>query len=150
MRKTDRWVSAEINMTHPQWGHQVLTCPQCGGAYLHHGAVRTYDRGEDAVVTTVATLVEGRSTARRAASVIARNPSSRRHGLVIAFACEECGCRPELTLAQHKGVSLLEWRFLRVPRRPGEEMDPDMDYPLLREEPVDLGPLHPAEHFPAS
>ena len=38
------------------------------------------------------------------------NPSLRRHGLAICFECEFCGRTIELTIAQHKGQSLLAWR----------------------------------------
>ena len=38
------------------------------------------------------------------------NPSWRRHGLAICFECEFCGRTSELTIAQHKGQSLLAWR----------------------------------------
>ena len=44
------------------------------------------------------------------------NPSDRRHGLAVAFTCEACPFQGELTVAQHKGATLVGWR---VPERGG-------------------------------
>jgi hypothetical protein len=38
------------------------------------------------------------------------NPSWRRDGIAIEFCCEGCGSIGELTIAQHKGVTLVGWR----------------------------------------
>jgi hypothetical protein len=40
-----------------------------------------------------------------------RNPSERRQGLAIAFSCEDCDAKLELTIAQHKGNTIVEWRL---------------------------------------
>ena len=37
------------------------------------------------------------------------NPSARRDGLAIRFWCESCDARPVLTIAQHKGSTLVEF-----------------------------------------
>jgi hypothetical protein len=42
-------------------------------------------------------------------SDLAANPSARRHGIRIEFECEDCGHASQLTLAQHKGETLVAW-----------------------------------------
>ena len=37
------------------------------------------------------------------------NPSDRRDALAVRFWCEGCAAEPVLTIAQHKGQSLLHW-----------------------------------------
>jgi hypothetical protein len=91
--------------------------------------VRSYDRGEDDAVTLVTTVSKGESIIERAASNSTRNPSLRRHGLAIAFACEICAGRSELTIAQHKGATLIEWRFLPDDEYPGDTLPDDVFYP---------------------
>jgi hypothetical protein len=130
-----RWKRAEINLEHEHWALQLLTCPHCRGPYLHHGAVRCYDREEDAEVTTVSTVADGQCSVKLLPSNAVRNPSGRRHGLAIAFECEGCASYLELTLAQHKGISMLEWRFLPADPNPGDEARSGV-YPMLRDEPV--------------
>jgi hypothetical protein len=138
------WREAKIKFSE-DWVNQALACPHCGSACLHHGAVRSYDRPEDADLTTVTTLVKGRSVTEHVDPGNTRNPSVRRHGLAVAFACEGCHSQLELTLAQQKGATLIEWRF--VPADFGKEMRPDIDYPTLQDEPPPSGPLHPTDHF---
>jgi hypothetical protein len=118
----NEWQKAEIQVDHEDWGNQVLVCPACGGPHPHQGNVRLYDRSEDGEETVVTTVGNGHSTVDRVASSQTRNPSERRHGLAVAFVCENCTAVLELTLAQHKGVTLPEWRF-RVD--PAKVWDPD-------------------------
>lgn len=91
----------------PTW----LTCPGCGGNYLHHGMVVVFERDrEDA--PTRATSIDGGAvivSPHSAPWVEARNPSSRRNGLSIQFECETCDARPMLTMAQHKGTTVIAW-----------------------------------------
>jgi hypothetical protein len=89
---------------------QMLACPHYGFANLHHGAVRTYNRPEDPDTTLVTTAGAEGSSIALVASQDTRNPSGRRHGLAIAFGCEGCGQLFELTFAQQKGATLVEWR----------------------------------------
>jgi hypothetical protein len=94
---------------------QVLSCPHCGEIYLHHGTVTVYDRSEDAEasVTTVPhkSFLHPVSRPDR----LGENPSARRHGLAIAFECETCMVHAELTIAQHKGSTWVEWRYVVLP-----------------------------------
>jgi hypothetical protein len=92
----------------PTW----LTCPHCGQSNLHHDAVTVFDRErEDRPVT--ATTVTGDGVYRKEGWAADRaNPSSRRDGLAISFWCEHCPALSELTIAQHKGCTFLEWRVV--------------------------------------
>ena len=92
--------------------HNELLCPHCGGAYMHHAQVDVYTRTEDAE-TTVHTCV-GRSTTTvgTVPSKSTFNPSPRRGGLSVRFWCEICGKDSLLTIAQHKGNTLIDWELL--------------------------------------
>ena len=99
---------------------QVLTCPNCGGDYLHHGTVTVFDRQEDA--EAVVTKISGKHYHTEGpAPPDWGNPSSRRHGLAITFACETCTVSAELTIAQHKGSTQIEWRYIVLPDPESEE-----------------------------
>jgi hypothetical protein len=90
----------------------TLSCPCCGGQFLHHGRVTIFhrERGEDSP-RTLETSVEGPVTlCNITPSATSANPSSRRDGFAIAFYCEECRLDAELTFAQHKGQTLVQWR----------------------------------------
>lgn len=81
-----------------------LTCPVCNYEYIHHGKIRVWDGGE----TAVTRIDIGKGVIRNT------NPSSRRHGLRIAFECEGCGDEKsphnmELCIAQHKGNTQMWW-----------------------------------------
>jgi hypothetical protein len=117
-------------------GLQGLCCPGCGFDYLHSGAVRTYNRAEDAEVTEVTTVERDAISTVVVPSQKVRNPSDRRHGVVIAFGCEGCGELFELMFAQHKGVTLVAWREGKslpdeVPLRE------QVFFPPLADEPLD-------------
>jgi hypothetical protein len=93
-------------------GHRLhyLICPRCRGDNLHHGAVTVYDRAEDDSQTLVMDVRSRRTRSRIEESKNTANPSSRRSGIAIEFWCENCDNTSELTIAQHKGTSFLEWR----------------------------------------
>lgn len=42
-------------------------------------------------------------------NALSGNPSARRDGLRVHFWCEFCGDGLTLNIAQHKGVTLLDW-----------------------------------------
>lgn len=86
-------------------------CPRCGSTYLHQGRVTIFDRGEDGEQTAVTTVDCGLAATHLMPSGEIANPSSRRHGLAIAFDCESCSDGIELTIAQHKGCTEFKWRF---------------------------------------
>jgi len=87
-----------------------LECPTCASRYLHHGRVTLYDRKEDAE-QVLWTEIEGHELKQDLMmSVDSENPSSRRHGMVIDFWCENCDKVHALTIAQHKGCTEIRWR----------------------------------------
>jgi len=112
-------------------GNGSLPCPCCGELCgLHHTGVDVYERNEDSEYVTktevrslvdqcdiVSEEISGPSSVSHQLNVShiknegSGNPSARRHGLAIHFYCEHCGDGIELTLAQHKGHSTLEWRL---------------------------------------
>ena len=73
--------------------------------------VTVFDRAEDAEFTAVTTVDGGLAATHLLPSGQTDNPSDRRQGLAIAFDCESCGEGIELTLAQHKGISVAAWRY---------------------------------------
>lgn len=84
--------------------NQILLCPSCKGANLHHARVDVWDRpGEDQPSTKTSIL------APKGFDPPTYNPSSRRGGISIVFWCEGCSERPVLGVAQHKGSTLLRW-----------------------------------------
>ncbi|MBV8775541.1 MAG: hypothetical protein JO166_24915, partial [Deltaproteobacteria bacterium] len=99
-------------------GQTNLKCPRCGWDFLHLRRITVYDRGEDAEMTSVTTACDGLSATHLLPSREVANPSARRDGMAILFECEACSVdlyrsSPviELTIAQHKGITLLGWRF---------------------------------------
>ena len=91
----------------------VLACPHCPNeieSYLHHGRVTVYARREDEPLVTITEVNNGVAHTKELDSRRSGNPSFRRDGVAICFECEFCGRTSELTIAQHKGQSLLAWR----------------------------------------
>jgi hypothetical protein len=91
-------------------GTDELACPSCGGGNLHHSTITVFSRREDEaeVLQTKVCGVRGTVTVTRDAG--ADNPSRRRDGIAIGFYCETCRVAPELTIAQHKGSTFINWR----------------------------------------
>lgn len=87
------------------YGSELL-CPACGGNYLRHGRIHVYDRSEDSR-TGVHVTVSG--SAVNMNSDMSGNPSGRREGLLIEFFCEQCEAQPVLQIAQHKGLTLVDF-----------------------------------------
>ena len=87
---------------------RVLLCPTCGFEYLHHDRIVTYTRKEDSAADVQVINVPNERSAQPLASIpIPQNPSDRRSGVVISGWCEGCDNRWDLTLAQHKGHTLV-------------------------------------------
>jgi hypothetical protein len=91
-----------------------LTCPGCGGeySYLHHEAVTAYERAEDAPTTRVVRSNGQTLSVEEVPSSRMGNPSTRRDGIAIEFYCELCPTLSKLTVAQHKGCTYMEWRYM--------------------------------------
>jgi 5-methylcytosine-specific restriction endonuclease McrA len=114
----------------------TLACPHCSGHNLHHYGFTDYERGEDAKTVEIVDCgsvlfddkgerhsVYGRinchSFTGGALQVFSdlqgdRNPSARRHGIVIKFWCENCSNISLLCIDQHKGISQIGWRAVKV------------------------------------
>jgi len=120
----------QIQGYHDLFGEGIdhLHCPRCGAESLHQGEVIVYDRSEDQK-TCVKTSVNAGQVSVDPKASNALNPSSRRHGLTIQFACEKCGDAPIiLKIAQHKGSTRIGWAFQHVPlQASGAFHDSDLD-----------------------
>lgn len=90
-----------------------LACPRCGHNYVRVEMVTLYRRGDDAEITEIVRAdMYGKSLHVDAvASDMSGNPSARREGLSLQIRCEECKHPVTLNIAQHKGVTLLNWRL---------------------------------------
>lgn len=96
----------------------TLYCPACRGDNLHHLGVKVFDRAEDAQTITRTEVRGGLIASHLIAGAGAGNPSGRRDGLAVMFECEGCNADPlELTIAQHKGQTLMAWRYTTNPQR---------------------------------
>jgi hypothetical protein len=89
-----------------------LCCPNCSDTYLHHKEVMIFSRQrEDGEVTI--SLIHGAGSSG-GVHVLPyggnRNPSARRDGIAVIFCCEGCDAKIELTIAQHKGETEMQWR----------------------------------------
>lgn len=85
----------------------ILQCPCCGESeYLHHSTIDVFERAEDAAQCLHTQIDRGGATTK--VSKARGNPSMRRHGLSVELSCENCGARSRLTLAQHKGTTIME------------------------------------------
>lgn len=85
----------------------TLLCPNCESTCLHHQSIEVFDRKEDDQTGTH-TLVESGDIVSKHSN-LSGNPSRRRDGIKIHFMCEECDAKPVLTIAQHKGQTLIVW-----------------------------------------
>jgi hypothetical protein len=89
-------------------------------------------REDDLSLLRLTISTGGTVTKATVASDEAGNPSECRHGLAIRLACEHCGGWSELTLAQHKGFTLMRWRAPpdgQPPPPEGEDDDTAYDSP---------------------
>lgn len=86
----------------------ALSCPKCSHTYLNHLQIEVWEREEDAheALVTICTTGGGVSVIRKSTFY---NPSPRRNGARVQFACECCHAKPVLTFIQHKGETLLAW-----------------------------------------
>lgn len=92
-----------LNSYQENVGAEIL-CPSCGGKYLRHERIELFEREEDRGQGLHVSVAEGKALID---TNLAGNPSERRHGLSIHFACELCPAKPVLTIAQHKGTTFL-------------------------------------------
>lgn len=96
--------------------YSTLSCPICRNDYLHQGRITAFDRGEDDETVVKTAVQDGMVSSHMVASVGSGNPSTRRHGLRLAFECENCATlRLDLTISQHKGETHIAWEFIIDP-----------------------------------
>jgi hypothetical protein len=96
-------------------------CPICGSENMHHIGVELFNRHEDSENGEHIQMYVRESHAWRYSNIeppdhsvdddMKNNPSERRSGISIKFICEECEQILELTISQHKGQSLMHWRY---------------------------------------
>jgi hypothetical protein len=86
--------------------NDILTCPSCGYTYMHHVGVEVFDRDREDSETGLHLSVEPGGVVRMDTKQ-AGNPSSRRDGVRIYLWCEGCPEKSVLTIAQHKGLTLV-------------------------------------------
>lgn len=96
-----------------------LQCPGCGGSHLHHTSVEVFSRKEDEeqgshiVVSNTDPQFSGdHDVGLRVNGLMQGNPSSRRSGIAIRFACETCDHASEFLVAQHKGTTFVAQRVV--------------------------------------
>lgn len=83
---------------------QVYLCPFCKYPFTHHGKIEIFGRAEDDRFPNHVTVEDYHVSVDREDS---GNPSGRRGGISIKFWCENCMRVHYITIAQHKGVTLL-------------------------------------------
>lgn len=101
---------AELQLNQNDKSQGAAVCPRCGVETLHQGRVTIFNRKEDAASCFKATI-EHDVVNVEASAAQQGNPSARRQGLTIDFECEGCGEGLQLCIAQHKGSTLIEWRY---------------------------------------
>ena len=84
----------------------VLLCPSCNSPHLHHWRVEVFERAQDEVKGVHVSVEDGKALIDTSQT---GNPSARRHGMAIHFACEVCSGMSVLTLAQHKGNTFVDF-----------------------------------------
>lgn len=111
---------ATFGVTSISMDGDTLQCPRCGGNYLHQDNITVFHRSEDDDLTTVIAQNGEEVQVTKFPSADTCNPSSRRHGLLLEFNCEQChydygDASPEetkpfrLAISQHKGFTFMEW-----------------------------------------
>jgi hypothetical protein len=88
----------------------VLQCPHCGTEYTHQYCVEIFWRDKEDSDTGCHVVsynnLEPQVTLN--SDYMCESPSLRRDGLIIRFVCEACEKHSALTIAQHKGQTLVD------------------------------------------
>lgn len=90
-----------------QWD---VSCEHCGGDMLHHVAVDIHSRAAEDM-PTVSYRVYNEPRQGNPVAPMTKNPSSRRDGVAITMACENCAGFTVLTLEQHKGSTFVDLKL---------------------------------------
>lgn len=83
-----------------------LRCPSCGGEWIHHERVEVFERKHEDSDDGLHVIVVGQEIGID--PHMKGNPSLRRDGISVTFWCEGCPNRSILTIAQHKGVTVVD------------------------------------------
>lgn len=110
-------------------GDSYIACPRCGNWETHQGSPIVFDRKQDYEYV----IVRDQNTTREVLNKESNNPSPRRHGLTIPFACENCGGGMSLHIFQHKGATMVRWTIDGEGDSLKAERDVDALYATLTE-----------------
>jgi len=86
----------------------AICCHHCGFDYLSFLQVIVAFREEDCA--TGIGVVVNKELGFRVSDDIKANPSNRRSGIIIQMQCENCPEITELSLAEHKGLMIVQTR----------------------------------------
>ena len=92
-----------------EYHEHYLTCPNCGHDYMHQLAAEIHAREEDGEARVIRVDLK---TGDITHDPQHKNPSNRRQGMIVEFACENCdftGTISYLGIWQHKGNTVIEW-----------------------------------------
>ena len=88
-----------------------LLCPKCGGRHVSHSNIELFQREEDAEKGLYVRVINRKVIVDdNVANTLNKNPSERRSGMNIHFACEDCGSHSILSIAQHKGETFINFQ----------------------------------------
>jgi hypothetical protein len=90
-------------------GASILVCPGCGDHNLHQCVVEVFNRYQEDNPSGLHVVINDQALSRDVE--MDGNPSARRDGMYIYFACEHCPGIVRLSIAQHKGNTLVECSY---------------------------------------
>lgn len=82
-----------------------MRCPRCRNNCLHHEKIEVYQRIEDASKGLHFSICGSKAIVDTS---LEGNPSMRCDGMCVTFWCEGCHGISVLSIAQHKGVTLVD------------------------------------------
>jgi hypothetical protein len=85
-------------------GAVILSCPECGGGYLHHEDLSISIRDIEDGPATRAVFCNKKLTVSRI-----NDAPGRRDSLRVFMRCEDCGGGGSLEILQHKGQTVFRW-----------------------------------------
>lgn len=83
----------------------LVVCPTCESQWTHHADIEVYKRDGEDGLSKVTVIGERAGTL---SNQLNENPSRRRDGIRIWFWCEWCHAEFNITIAQHKGQTLVD------------------------------------------
>lgn len=88
-----------------------LCCPSCHERYIHHTYIKIYQREHEDAPSQLQQInpLDKPKLLGQKPYFSDRNPSLRRDGIRVGFWCETCDDHFELKIAQHKGLTLVDF-----------------------------------------